>query len=101
MPLEPSAACRLRSWKRRVLLRMGVGELMKRFSRLRMQVFPAFAPTEGRLSTETKDPCSSLRQAKRHGLASPTKDGFGQEGVAPTIFQRHLGLKGSPFRPVH
>src|SRR5882724_8920614 len=65
--------------KRRVVLRMGVGELMKRFSRLRMQVFPAFAPTEGRLSTETNDPCSSLRQAKRHGLASPTKDGFGQE----------------------
>src|SRR2546427_8661756 len=27
--------------------------------------------------------------------------GFGQQGVAPTMFQRHLGLKGSPFRPAH
>src|SRR5712692_4003291 len=35
--------------KRRVLLRMRIGKLTKRCSRLRMPVFPAFASTEGRL----------------------------------------------------
>ena len=33
--------------KRRVLLRMRIGELTKRFSHLRMPLFPALASTEG------------------------------------------------------
>src|SRR6266571_5621040 len=61
--------------KRRVLLRMRIGELAKRCSRLLELVFPAFASTKGRLPTKTHEPGSSLRQAKRHGLASPTKKG--------------------------
>src|SRR6266446_3856384 len=64
--------------KRRVLLRMRIGELPKCCSRLLGLVFPAFAPTKGRLRTKTNEPGSSLRQAKRHGLASPPKKGFGQ-----------------------
>jgi hypothetical protein len=56
---------------------MRIGELTKRCSRLLGLVFPAFASTEGRLRAKTNEPGSSLRQAKRHGLASPTKKGFG------------------------
>src|SRR5438105_9941047 len=87
--------------KRRVLVRMRIGELTKRCSRLLGLVFPAFPSTEGRLRPKANEPGSSLRHAKRHGLASPTKQGFGQEGIAPTILHRHLGLKGSPCRPAH
>jgi hypothetical protein len=57
---------------------MRIGELPKRCGRLLMLVFPAFASTEGRLCTKTNAPGASLCQAKRHGLASPTKKGFGQ-----------------------
>src|SRR5882672_2812171 len=64
--------------KRRVLLRRRIGELPQRCSHLLVPVFPAFASTEGRWSPKTHEPGSSLRQAKRHGLASPTKKGFGQ-----------------------
>ena len=56
---------------------MRIGELTKRCGRLLMLVFPAFASTEGRLRTKTNEPGASLCQAKRHGLASPTKKGFG------------------------
>ena len=87
--------------KRRVVVRMGGGERLQRFRRLRMQVFPAFAPTAGRWRTETHAPGASLRQATRHGLASPTQDRCGPEGGAPTLLHRHLGPKGSPCRPVH
>src|SRR5215475_3738832 len=64
--------------KRRVLLCMRIGELTKRCRCLPVPVFPAFASTEGRLRPKTNEPGASLRQAKRHGLASPTKKGFGQ-----------------------
>ena len=87
--------------KRRVLLRMRLGELTQRLSRLRIQLFPAFAPTESRLRPQTDDPGLSLGQAKRHGLAPPTQDGFSHQGVALTIFHRHLGLKGAPFGAGH
>jgi hypothetical protein len=80
---------------------MRFGELPKRFSRLRLKRFPAFAATEGRLRTKTNDPSASLREAERHGLAAPTEVGFGQERIALTIFQRHLGLKGAPFGSSH
>src|SRR4029453_12469259 len=80
---------------------MGIGKLTKRLGCLRMLLFPASATTEGRLRTKTPEPGASLRQAKRHGLASPPKKGFGQEGATPTIFHRHLGLKGPPCRPAH
>src|SRR5712691_1224701 len=87
--------------KRRVLLRMRIGELTKRFSHQRMPLFPAFASTEGSLSPKTKATGSSLRQAKCHGLASPPKDDFGHQRSAPVIFQRHLGFKGTPRRAGH
>src|SRR6266850_8468968 len=90
-----------RNGKIRVIERIGLGELTQRLGYLRMLLFPALGPTEGRLRTETNNPSSSLRQAKRHGLASPTEEGFGHQGVAPAIFQRHLGLKGAPFGPGH
>src|SRR5207253_8112097 len=75
--------------KRRVLLRMGIGKLTKRCSRLRGLVFPAFASTEGRLRTKTNEPCSSLRQAKRYGLASPPKQGLGPQRAARPISHSH------------
>jgi urease beta subunit len=62
-----------------------------------MLLFPAFATTESGLRPHTDDAASSLGQAKRYPLASPTKDGFRPQGVALTIFQRHLGLKRAPL----
>jgi len=85
--------------KRRVLLRMGVGELTQRFSDLRMPLFPAFAPTEGRLRTETHDASASLGQAQRYRLASPTNKGFRHQGGARTIFQRHFSLTSASCGP--
>ena len=82
--------------KRRGLWRMRSGELTQRVSHLRRRLFPAFAATAGRLRTETKDASASLGQAKRHRLAAPTKDGFRQQGIAATLLQRPLGLKGAP-----
>ena len=76
---------------------MGIGESTQRLDRLRMLLFPAFATTESGLRPHTDDAASSLGQAKRYPLASPTKDGFRPQGVALTIFQRHLGLKRAPF----
>src|SRR6266850_2577911 len=64
--------------KRRVLLCLRIGELTKRCRHLLVPVFPAFASTESRWSPKTHEPGSSLRHAKRHGLASPTKKSFGQ-----------------------
>src|SRR6266850_2791128 len=63
--------------KRRVLLCMRLGKLMKRFSRLRMPLCPAFAATEGRLRPKTNDSGASLRQTACHSLAAPTEEGFG------------------------
>jgi hypothetical protein len=80
---------------------MRLGELTQRLSHLRMLLFPAFAPTERRLSPQPEDPGASLGEAKRHGLAPPTKDSFSHQGVALTIFYRHLGLKGAPFGTGH
>src|SRR4030095_13946050 len=87
--------------KRRVLLRLCIGELTQRFSDLRLPLCPAFAATAGRLRTETHDASASLGQAKRHRLAAPTKDGFRPQGMAVTILQRHLGLKGRPCGAGH
>jgi hypothetical protein len=84
--------------KRRVLVRRRLGELTQRCSHLRMPLCPAFAAPEGCLSPQTKAPSASLRQTPGHGLASPTKKGGGQPGVAPAMFQRQLGRKGSSFR---
>src|SRR6266404_4385663 len=80
---------------------MCIGELTQRFSHLRMPLFPAFAATEGRLRTATHEASASLGQAKRHRLAAPTKDGFRHQGLAATILQRHLGLKGAPCGAGH
>ena len=80
---------------------MGVGKVTKRLGCLRMLIFPAFATTASRLSAQTDDPGSSLCQAKRHSLTPPTKDGFSHQGVAPTIFQRHLCLKSAPLGTSH
>ena len=80
---------------------MCLGELMQRLRRQRMQLFPALAPAESRLSPQTDDPGSSLGQAKRHGLTPPPQDGFSPQGVALTIFQRHLSLKSAPCGAGH
>src|SRR4030095_12374947 len=82
----------------RVWWRGRPGELTQRCSHLRMPLCPAFAAPEGCLSPQTKAPSASLRQTPGHGLASPTKKGVGQPGVAPAMFQRQLGRKGSSFR---
>jgi hypothetical protein len=57
----------------RILLRMGIRKLTQRLGRLGMLLFPAFATTESRLSSQTDDAASSLGQAKRHGLAPQPK----------------------------
>lgn len=72
---------------------MGIGESTQRLGRLGMLLFPAFATTESGLCPQADDAASSLGQAKRDCLAPPTKDGFRTQGVALTLFQRHLGLK--------
>ena len=69
--------------KCRILLRMGIGKLTKRLGSLRLLLFPAFAATESCLSPQTDDPASALGQPKRYGLASPPKDSFRHQGVAP------------------
>src|SRR5260370_7185167 len=74
---------------------MRIRKVTKRLSGLRMLLFPAFATTESGLRSSTDDPASSLGQAKRHGLAPPTKHHFRHQGVPLTIFQRHLGLESS------
>jgi hypothetical protein len=69
--------------------------------RIAYELFPAFASTESRLSAQTHEHRASLCQAKRHGLTSPTEEGCGQQGGAPTVLQRHLGLKGAPLGAGH
>src|SRR5262252_8906312 len=71
--------------KRRVLLRMRIGELTQRFGHLRMPLFPAFAATEGGLRPETQDPCASFGKTHRNSATTPPEDGFGQQGGAPAI----------------
>src|SRR5919199_4469235 len=66
-----------------------------------MRVFPAFAPTEGRLRPETDDPRTSLGKTDLNSPTAPPKDGFGQQRMAPTILQGHLSLKGPPLRASH
>jgi hypothetical protein len=78
---------------------MGFGELTQGLRHVRMLLFPTFAATEGRLRAQANDPGASLAEAACHGLAAPTKDGFRHQGIAPTIFQGHLGLKSPSFWP--
>src|SRR5215468_10382242 len=87
--------------KRGGLLRLRFGQLTQGVSHLRMLLFPACAATEGRLRPETHDASASLGSAQRHRLAAPPKDGFRPQGIAATILQRHLGLKGAPCGAGH
>jgi hypothetical protein len=80
---------------------MRFGQPTQGVSGLGMLVFPAVATAEGRLCTETYDPCASFGEPYFNGMTAPPEKSFGQQGVSPTIFQRHLGFKGSPFRPAH
>jgi hypothetical protein len=83
------------------LVRLHIGELPQRCSHLRLPLFPAFAATAGRRRTETPEASASLGHAKRHRLAAPPKAGFRPQGIAATILQRHLGLKGAPCGTGH
>jgi hypothetical protein len=87
--------------KRRVVLRMGLGQLTERWGALGMRVFPACATTASGLGTATKDPWPPLGQATCHGVASPTADALGLAGVAAAVLHRYLGLQGSPCGAGH
>jgi len=78
-------------------VRLRFGQLTPGVRHLRMLLCPAFAATAGRRCTETQDARASLGSAKRHRLAVPPKDGFRPQGIAATILQCQLGLKGAPW----
>src|SRR5215813_1218448 len=81
--------------KRWVLLRVRFRQLPQGGRGLGLRVFPAFATAEGRLRPETSEPCTSFGKPHLNSMTPPTEDGFGQQGVTPTIFQGHLSLKGT------
>jgi len=82
-------------------VRLRFGQLTPGVRHLRMLLCPAFAATAGRRCTETQDARASLGSAKRHRLAVPPKDGFRPQGIAATILQCQLGLKGAPWGAGH
>jgi len=65
------------------------------------RVFPGFAPAEGRLRPETHAPRASLGKTPRNGMTAPPEDNGGSQRDAPTIWQGHLSLQGTPWRPRH
>lgn len=83
------------------LLRVGFRQPPQGLRRLWLRRFPGSTTAEGRLRPETRDPRASLGQAHLNGMTAPPEDGFGQQRVAPTIFQGHLRLKGTPRRSSH
>jgi hypothetical protein len=66
-----------------------------------MRVFPAFAAAEGGLCTEAQDACTLLGEAQLDRVTAPTKHTFSPAGVAATVFQRHVRLKGAPCGSRH
>jgi hypothetical protein len=84
-----------------VLLRMRFRQPVEGCCCLGMRVFPAFATAEGRLRTETYNPWAPFGKPHLNGPTAPTEDDCGHQRVAPTIFQGHLSLQGTPFRSSH
>jgi hypothetical protein len=64
--------------KRWVLLRVRFRQPLQGFRCLGMRVFPAFATAEGRLPTETHDPCASFGKTHLNGVTAPPEDSVGQ-----------------------
>jgi hypothetical protein len=80
----------------RLLVRLGIGKLTKRWGGLRRLLCPAFAATASRLRPQTAAPAAALGQTTRDGLAPPPTDSCRPQGGALTIFPWHRRLKRAP-----
>src|SRR5262249_43521548 len=66
-----------------------------------MRVFPAFTTTASRLCPETDAPRPPFGETHFNSPTAPSADDCGHHRIAPTIFQGHLSLQGTPFRSSH
>jgi hypothetical protein len=87
--------------KRWVLVRVRFRQPGQGCRCLGLRVCPTCATAEGRVRPETHHPCASFAQTHRNGRTAPSEDGFGQEGVGPTICHGPLSLKGTSCRSRH
>ena len=106
---SPGCQSRLRRQARRgqgrtqcwVLLRVRFRQPGQGCRGLGLRVFPACATAEGRVRSETQEPCTSCGQTPLHGMTTLPEDGCGQQGVPPTILQGHLSLQSTACRSRH
>jgi hypothetical protein len=81
--------------------RVRVGQPPQGCRGLGRRVCPGCATAAGRWRPETPEPRASLGKAHRHGRTAPPEESGGSQRGAPTIWQGHLRLHGTPWRPRH